>query len=171
MIVFGSILYPVSEHSFKLKAARRLFLARTKRRNLFTKQREKTKKRFIKSGLFNQEEIEELKKHKKIALRTKTNVCLYFQRQLLCLTQTVCWNCVSKRYERLIHLFDQTTEKLESELNIVKIIRNLREMKIYLNNNLLDRQIKFHINHSHKNVINLDSSGISVKSSMLDSGS
>ena len=35
MIVFGVFLYPISEHSFTLKAAKKMFKVRTKENNLF----------------------------------------------------------------------------------------------------------------------------------------
>ena len=37
MIIFGFFLFPISEHSFYLKAARMLYYARTKDDKLFTK--------------------------------------------------------------------------------------------------------------------------------------
>ena len=37
MIIFGFFLFPISEHSFYLKAARMLYFARTKEQNLFQK--------------------------------------------------------------------------------------------------------------------------------------
>jgi hypothetical protein len=35
MIIFGIFLFPVSEHSFTLKAAKKMFIARTKETGLF----------------------------------------------------------------------------------------------------------------------------------------
>jgi hypothetical protein len=35
MILFGFFLFPISEHSFVLKAAKKLFIARTKKKDLF----------------------------------------------------------------------------------------------------------------------------------------
>jgi len=37
MLLFGFILFPISEHAFILKAAKKLFIARTKDKNLFKK--------------------------------------------------------------------------------------------------------------------------------------
>ena len=37
MIIFGVFLFPISEHSFVLKAAKKLWIARTKDPNLFKK--------------------------------------------------------------------------------------------------------------------------------------
>ena len=37
MIIFGFFLFPISEHSFYLKAARMLYFARTKDQTLFQK--------------------------------------------------------------------------------------------------------------------------------------
>ena len=35
MILFGFMVYPISEHSFILKAAKKLFIARTRDPNMF----------------------------------------------------------------------------------------------------------------------------------------
>ena len=37
MILFGSFLFPISKHSFILKAAKKLFIARTRDKDLFKK--------------------------------------------------------------------------------------------------------------------------------------
>ena len=42
MICFGIFLFPISEHSFYMKAIKKLFLARTSEGNFFDKQKEGT---------------------------------------------------------------------------------------------------------------------------------
>ena len=37
MIIFGVFIFPISEHSFNLRASRMMFFARTKLKNLFEK--------------------------------------------------------------------------------------------------------------------------------------
>ena len=44
MLCFGFMLYPISEHSFYLKAIKKLFIARTKSNTLFRKKKAKSKK-------------------------------------------------------------------------------------------------------------------------------
>lgn len=45
---------------------------------------------------------------------------------------------------------------VNKELNILKIIKNLRDMKILMKSKLLDKETKFEIQHSTHNVINID---------------
>ena len=44
MIIFGFILYPISEHSYTLKAIKRLYLARTNKNGLFLEEKNKKEK-------------------------------------------------------------------------------------------------------------------------------
>ncbi len=37
MMIFGFVVYPISKHSFILKAAKKLYIARTKDASLFKK--------------------------------------------------------------------------------------------------------------------------------------
>ena len=41
MIIFGMFLYPISEHSFVIKAANKLFFARTNRNDVFLSREDK----------------------------------------------------------------------------------------------------------------------------------
>ena len=43
LFVFGVIMFPLSEHSFTLKATKNLFMARTKDKNMFIKVEDKKK--------------------------------------------------------------------------------------------------------------------------------
>lgn len=44
MLCFGFMLYPISEHSFHLKAIKKLFIAKTSNDDLFMKKKLKSKK-------------------------------------------------------------------------------------------------------------------------------
>ena len=46
---------------------------------------------------------------------------------------------------------------IKKELNVVKIIRSIRDIKIFLKNYLIDEKMKFNVNHNKRNVIKLDS--------------
>lgn len=48
-------------------------------------------------------------------------------------------------------------EKIEGELNIVKIMNYLRNFKVVLKNSLLTKDVKEKIKHTGKNLIELDS--------------
>ena len=52
---------------------------------------------------------------------------------------------------------EEGEEKLSNELDIVKILKTLRDMKILLKGTLLsDPGTKFHVKHAPKNILNLD---------------
>jgi hypothetical protein len=72
VLIFGIFLLPISEHSFILKAAKFLFIARTSNTNLFMKVDKTVRiKKFENSGLLVKSEISELQKHNKIHLGKK----------------------------------------------------------------------------------------------------
>ena len=58
---------------------------------------------------------------------------------------------------KLSKMMEIGKEKIECQLNIVKIIKNLRHMKILLKSSLMNPEINHKIMHSKKNVINLSS--------------
>jgi hypothetical protein len=55
-------------------------------------------------------------------------------------------------------MIDEAQERLDSELDIIKVIQNLRNMHILLKSKLMDEDIEFQIAHSQKNFIDLDES-------------
>tara|TARA_B110000285_G_C14885805_1_gene496111 strand:- start:518 stop:790 length:273 start_codon:yes stop_codon:yes gene_type:complete len=74
ILSFGWFLFPMSEHSFIMKAAKHLFLARTSNKEIFTKNphgKHIRLNKFIQSGLLTQSEIYELHKHKKVHIGKK----------------------------------------------------------------------------------------------------
>mmetsp|Transcript_35572 Transcript_35572/g.54363 ORF Transcript_35572/g.54363 Transcript_35572/m.54363 type:complete len:135 (-) Transcript_35572:1135-1539(-) len=134
MVFFTFFLLPVSEHSFLQKAGKKLFYARTSSKGMLRRKKEKLTKRFVRSGLFDEEEVAELKKHKSIALTRERNISLYFVRMFRCCLSNSWYECLGKRQKKLIHLFEETSERIEEDLDIVKILKNLRNMKILINN-------------------------------------
>ena len=48
-----------------------------------------------------------------------------------------------------------TSSRLSQDLDIVKIIRSLRDLKILMKNSLMSKNMKLQIRHSGKNLINL----------------
>ena len=54
-------------------------------------------------------------------------------------------------------LFEEGRHRIEAELDLVKLMRNLRNMKLLMSNSLMSKKLKFDILHSYKNFINIDS--------------
>jgi len=59
---------------------------------------------------------------------------------------------------KLVKLHAKGVKKQENEFSVEKIVNHIREMRIYLKDKWLSKQERFMIQHSSKNVINLDSS-------------
>ena len=47
-----------------------------------------------------------------------------------------------KNKEKLTKLYEKSSEKIDHHLNIVKIIKNLKYIKILMKNSLMDKYIK-----------------------------
>ena len=55
-------------------------------------------------------------------------------------------------------MYKESCEKIDSHFNIIKIINDLKSMKILMKHSLMTPHIKSHIEHSSKNIIYLSSS-------------
>lgn len=55
--------------------------------------------------------------------------------------------------------------RIEKELDIVKIMKSIRNVKILMKNSLLSPDVKFQIAHAEKNLIDLETSEESSSSS------
>lgn len=93
----------------------------------------------------------ELNNHRSIKLTLKDEICLFFSEQIGSL-----FFCKFKKKDKLQKLYQIGSEKIESSLDMVKIIRNLRNLEILFKNSILTPEFKKLLEHSKKNVINLD---------------
>lgn len=125
MICFGFILFPISEFSFILKASKKFYLARTKMNDLFT----------VNPGVLK-EYSKDFKNDRYIQLRVGDKFKLYLSNLIYFP------GAFFKNKEKLTKLYQTTSDKLESELNIVKIIRSIRDLKILMKSSLMSDDIK-----------------------------
>ena len=74
----------------------------------------------------------------------------------------LCECCQSNpKRSKLAKLYDTCQDKIDAELDVVKIIKNLKKLRIITKNHILkDPVMKFEIEHDQKNLINLDSDDI-----------
>lgn len=78
-----------------------------------------------------------------------------------------CYNACGlqeKMAKKYIRLYERGEERVENDLDIVYIIKTLRNLNIYMKNTNLTKQIKFEILHSKQNLINLDEDSFSESS-------
>lgn len=127
MIVFGFFLFPYSEHSYIMQASRTLFFARSKDSSLFDKSKDpdstdKLEKYNLDAMTNPSKELsEEMSKHHIIKLSLCDYVSLFFANVFKCL----CCKCCFKKKDKLTHLYEESQEKLEMQLDIVKIVQNM----------------------------------------------
>ena len=62
----------------------------------------------------------------------------------------------SPKMQDLLNLYEIGTERLYNELNLVSIIKNLRNLEFIIKNNLTDDLIKLQTIFDKNNVIDLD---------------
>lgn len=67
-----------------------------------------------------------------------------------------CFNSCSKKNSKLTKLYKKAENRINKELDIVKILTNVRNLKILLKNSMIDEQVRFEIAHADKNLISLD---------------
>jgi hypothetical protein len=57
---------------------------------------------------------------------------------------------------------------IEKEIDIIKILKTLRNIKIFLKSKIMDRIDKLEVKHSSKNVIQIDDSSDEIEMSQAD---
>lgn len=152
LIIFTFLIAPISEHSFLMKAISKLYLAKTDDRDLFeSKKPEKHQKYRLKwssvSRRLSEKDKSQIAKNREPKLRFCDSLLLFLS-QFPC-----CCNLTEPAYQQL---YDTGTERMDKELDVVKILKRLRNLKILLEEQqILSRQLKFKIKHSGQNVIDL----------------
>lgn len=107
------------------------------------------------SGLLSNYEINELGYHWHIFIYMKQQCMLFLSRygldQKFPCTRN--WN----GRKRLIKLYNKCETRLNNELDLVKLIKMLRQLKIVAQHSILDDMLKYQIEHSDANVIDIES--------------
>ena len=71
------------------------------------------------------------------------------------LQESICGRCWDPTGEKLYRLYKRGSTKLDKEMDLVKIIKALRNLKIFQKLQQ-DEKTKFEIRHQDKNLINID---------------
>lgn len=80
-----------------------------------------------------------MQKHKKIVLSVKDFLKLYFARALGRFMPQFLFG--GKKRQKLMKLYDLAEERLEKEMNMVKIIKSLRTIKILMKSSFLSKAV------------------------------
>ena len=109
------------------------------------------------------EEVFEVNHHRPILISMRKSLDLYLNRSLKE------WSCISMikkcvhnkwfttRDKRMMKLYKRAEQQINEDLDMVKIIKLLREVNILSTFTQLNNFSRFQIDHAHKNVINLES--------------
>jgi len=174
------ILYPYSEHSFVVKALKKLYYARTRDNEIFRSDGKKAAaiKRKIESLLGgDQSEAaqaikNELEMHRMIKLSDTTSWKVFISN--ICGPFFCCYSCcciTKKQMTKYRYLIKEGEEKLDNDLDIVFLIKSIRNLNIFMKNTLKSKRTKFEIEHSNKNCIDLDGDAEFSESSSDDGDS
>ena len=134
MIITAFILGGYTEHSYIIKALQKFYMAVTNDDDLFKrtnsiKRLKKLHKDKNKLKSFDKKDVKILKRNRLIKLSS-------FQVfKLLIMNYVKCFKL--NRENRLWRLYEDGQERLEKEFDVVKIIRSIRNLKIFMNEELL----------------------------------
>lgn len=155
VIGFSIIILPFAEHLFILAATKEIFMAKTDDEHLFKESKQSVhemkmiKKRFKNRG----ETMEEMLTHRIIALRVQDTFFLFLDKFWGC----SCFRSLRKNHSKFSRIFESGKKRLDSELNVIKMINNLRNTRILLKSTLMkEPEIELKIKHDPKNIIDLD---------------
>lgn len=63
-----------------------------------------------------------------------------------------------KKHKKLTKLYLEAQERIESDLNIVKITTGLRNLNILMKHSLMDQKAEFNVAHVDEAIIKIDES-------------
>ena len=97
--------------------------------------------------------IDEVQKHKHIRIKFWENILLFISDS--CLSFLIPHKLWHKK-KKLLRLLNEGRKRIEKELDIVKILKSLRDIKILMKNSLMTPEIKYQIAHCEKNFIDIE---------------
>lgn len=168
-LIIGVIFAPWSEFKFLTKAIEKLYLVRTRSRFVFRKsEADKHNNRLshIKSTAkayndnASQIRIGKLSVCASLQLFIKENFCC-------CLFW--CVDEPQKLSDRTQRWYRLGTERLEKELDVIKLIRHLRDLRVLTKEMRHEDDLKYRLTVMGKNVLNIDSDASDEEDPELDS--
>jgi len=60
------------------------------------------------------------------------------------------------RKDKLRILYKKGSDQIEKDMDIVKIVRDIKQMKIFIKNKFFDKVTKFQLMHNRRNIIDLE---------------
>jgi len=101
--------------------------------------------------------------NKKFKISIMKSIKFYIFKKVKPIKDNMCCCCqkdqkkkVTTQNDNFLRIYNHTQNQLTREMNLIKIIRSIRDMKILMNNSLMSVGMKHHIRNSKKNIINLE---------------
>lgn len=171
------ITSPIGQFMFYIVAIKRLFFASTSSNFLkidksFNKECKIDMKiakyiEYRKFGLKKELEPDmkkEVARHRLIRISITDTILLFFHVHCKCLNKISCW----KSRAHFQKIDEDGSQRIDKDLNIIKLVKNLKRIKILVKSRLMTRDIKFKIAHSSKNCINVDDRDAGISSRIFD---
>lgn len=95
-----------------------------------------------------------MNKHHLIRVKPCDNIKLFCSN--ICFFHIFCFKCCWKKGEKFRKLYESGEERLELQLDLVKMMHNMKKLKILLKNSLMSPEIEYQMLHSKKYLIDLD---------------
>jgi hypothetical protein len=99
---------------------------------------------------------DEVQKHRHIRIKFWENMLLFFSDSWFgFIIPQKFW----AKKKKLLKLLREGRKRIEKELDIVKIMKSLRDIKLLMKNSLMTPDIKFQVAHCEKNFIDIELDG------------
>ena len=94
----------------------------------------------------------EIKKHRLIKISLVEKLLIFVHVYLPCLARVCKWG---KRRE-FMRLYNEGKRKIDRDFNVIRMVKNLNFLKIFMMNNLMSDKVRWQVAHCEKNIIMLD---------------
>ena len=114
----------------------------------------------------NEKDAHIKEKNKVIKLTLKDNVLLYIANMFG--DCGCCFDRMWKKKKKLQKMYEDGSERLDAHLDVLKIVKSLKKLKILMENSMMTEEMKKEIKHSEKNVIYLDDDDLNLEEKEKD---
>lgn len=161
---FGIIFHPISKFMYYMNAIKRLFLARTREQKLFIEPKkgmysskaEGEMMYYLDERNFpkhlDDRTRKEIGKHRLIRLSNGDKFLLFIMHNFPFFSRCIKWD----KKDKLLRMYRDGIDRIEKDLNLVRLVKNLKRIHILMKNSLMTSKIDFEIAHQPENCIDVD---------------
>ena len=64
--------------------------------------------------------------------------------------------CIWEKRNNMMKLYNEGKRRIDRDLNVIRLVKNLNILKIFITNNLMNDKVRWQVAHCDKNIINID---------------